>query len=234
MNRIVLTDYNGQLSSSLWEKDRPAELALYEQEPEYRLGDIYLARVQDIVPGIRAAFVWLTPRQKAYLPLEQAPSRLRCGDELPVQIVKEAQKTKDPVATGHISLAGRLTVLVTDSCRVCVSAKISDTAWKERIGHLLEPLLTVPQAEGTAASSYGFIIRTGALQASDDEIYQEAKALAGRYRRLCREAATHVCYTRLWQSEPPWLTRLYKLTGVQTEIVTDLPEVYEACQTFLK
>ena len=192
MNRILLTEYEERLFFGLWEEEKPAEIAFYDKEPGLRLGDICLARVQDIVPGIRAAFVWLTPEQKAYLPLEQAPAGLRCGDELPVQLVKEAQKTKAPVVTGRLSLTGRLAVLVTDGCQIHISSKIHDDAWKEEALRRLKQLHTQPDER-----PYGLIVRTGAYQASLDELCKESQALAAQYKSICQTAATGAQRSRL-------------------------------------
>lgn len=232
MNRILLTEYEERLFFGLWEEEKPAEIAFYDKEPGLRLGDICLARVQDIVPGIRAAFVWLTPEQKAYLPLEQAPAGLRCGDELPVQLVKEAQKTKAPVVTGRLSLTGRLAVLVTDGCQIHISSKIHDDAWKEEALRRLKELHTQPDER-----PYGLIVRTGAYQASLDELCKESQALAAQYKSICQTAATRAVYSRLAHSDPGWLTRLYGVSGRLTdrcEIITDQPRIQEACQAFLE
>ena len=95
MRRIILTEYKGKLLYSLWEEDKPAELALYPLEDGGipRLRDIYLGRVQDVVQGIRAAFVRLTPECTAYLPLTADTANIKAGDELALQVIKEAHRT---------------------------------------------------------------------------------------------------------------------------------------------
>ncbi len=242
MNQIVLTEYQNRLFFGLFQDERPVEFSFYDRTPGFQLGDVFLARVQDIVPGIQAAFVGLSPNRKAYLPFEQAPAGLRPGDELPVQLMKEAQKTKDPVVSTHLSLAGRLVVLVAGRRQIRVSSKISDSDWKVEATERLNALLEETTADQLPAKGYlkehpfGFIVRTGAYQASMEEILKEAAALTGQYDDIYRAAATHTCYSRLWQSEPAWLTRLYNLAGELTAgcgIVTDLPDIYEQCREFL-
>ncbi len=226
-NRILLTPWNQQLFFGLWENDRPSELAFFDLEDQPKQGDIYLGRVTDIVPGIQAAFVLLTPGQSAYLPLDQAPPNLHCGDELAVQITKEAQKTKDPVVSSHLTLPGKLVVLHTGMDRISVSVKITDEDWKESVKSFLTPLL---------ASSCGFVVRTGAYQMPLSAVYEEAAHQIQRYKQICQAAATRSCYTRLWQSEPPWLARLYGLVGhagQAFEILTDCLAYFEQVQTFL-
>ena len=223
MNRILLTEYRKQLLFGIWEKDRPVELALYEREDHLKLGDIVLARVRDIVPGLRAAFVQLTPDQTGFLPLDQMPATLHSGDELAVQITKEAQKTKDPVVTARLSLPGRLVVLTAGESQVCVSSKIHVPAWREQARECLLPLLPKDRAQKSEGSGsgddkneedrFGFIIRTGAVTASFQELYEEAASLAAQYRKLRRDALTRTCFSRLRCSDPPWLSRLYGLTA---------------------
>ena len=238
MNRILLTYYKDRLFYGLWEGDRPVELAFYEKDPGFQIGDICLARVKDIVPGIHAAFVQLSPSQNAYLPLEQAPEGIRCGDELAVQVTKEAQKTKDPVVTANLSLTGRLAVLVTDNTRISVSARIQDVSWKDETTRKLQAFLASSDKE----YSCGFIIRTGAYQASWEELSQEISALTRQYRQIRQAAVTRSCYSRLFISEPAWLSRLYHLQGkymqegkvsAGAEVLTDSSEIYDRCRDFL-
>ena len=225
MNKIVLTHLKDRIFFGLWEHDKPAELAFYDKEPEIKLGDIVLARVKDVVPHIRAAFVQLTPSQMSFLPLEQAPEGLRSGDEIAVQVTKEALKTKDPVVSCKWSLTGRFVVLVTDSQKVSVSAKIHDAAWK---GEIQERLLTLL----TSGCACGLIVRTEAYQASVDEIQQEAQALIAEYQRICQASKTRSCYSILSKSESTWLSRFFGMTD-PAEVITDIPEIHQHCSQFI-
>ena len=243
MRRILLTQYKGRLLYSLWENDKPAELALYppEGEAQPRLGDIYLAKVQDVVRGIRAAFVRLTPEFTAYLPLTAETEKLRAGDELAVQVTKEAQKTKDPVVSAQLSLTGRLVVLTEvragqGSSRISVSAKIRDAAWREQTIGALEGMLA-SAAKGSEADtgSVSIIVRTGAYAAPFTELAGETAELWERLRRLRQAAGTRTCYSCLHRSEPMWLTGLYHLAAAgPMELVTDLPDIRALCQAFIE
>lgn len=223
MNKVTLTYLRDRMFYTLWEQDKPVELAFYEKEPDIKLNDIVLARVKDIVPGIRAAFVQLSPSQTAFLPLEQAPEGLRCGDEIPVQVTKEAQKTKDPVVTTKWTLTGRYLVLVTDKETVSVSAKIHDAKWRAEVQE---------QLTGMLDGNGGFIVRTDAYQASLDEIQKEAKGLLAESARIRQAAQTRSCFSRLYQSQSIWLSGLLGMREV-TEIVTDIKEIYDTCKAFI-
>lgn len=223
-NRIILTEYGSQLFFGIWEEGTAAEFSFYDKDARIQLGDIYQARVRDIVPSIRAAFVQLTPDQMAYLSLEEAPDHgqgIKCGQEFPVQIIKEAQKTKDPVVTSYPSLAGRYAVLTTDSDQIRISSKIRDEKWKQNIYDAIHRYRR------------GFIIRTEAYGASLESISAEMDHLEQVYEEILRSSATRKAETRLWQNDPAWLNRIGGLRDRSYEIVTDLPEIQKICDAYV-
>lgn len=236
MNKVILTHLRDRIFFGLWENDKPAELAFYDKEPEIKLGDIVLARVKDVVQNIRAAFVQLSPSQMAFLPLEQAPSGLRSGDEIAVQVSKEAVKTKDPVVTTKWSLTGRFVVLVTDSSKVSVSTKIHDADWRVEIQKQLTKVLEDSDIHSSTCdsdhASCGFIVRTEAYQASMDEILQEAGLLFAEYHRIRQAAKTRSCYSILYKSESAWLSRFFGMSE-PVEILTDIPAIHQQCAQFI-
>ncbi len=89
-------------------------VALYT-DTEDRLNTIYIGKVKNIVKNIDAAFVELTPGFTAYLNLRECRDLvvlnrnrtecdLRQGDEIPVQLIKSAVKSKKPICTGRLRL----------------------------------------------------------------------------------------------------------------------------------
>ena len=105
------------------EQRKFTELSVFEPEEERILDQIVVARVDKAVSGIHAAFVHISPTQKAYLPLEhlngalftrkQSQKKEICeGDELVVQVTKEAVKTKDPVVSAKLTLTGKYCLLM--------------------------------------------------------------------------------------------------------------------------
>ena len=104
------------LVHTLAEGERPVELTALCREKETLLGNIYVGRVEKLAPGIRGAFVSFAEQQSCFLDLsrvkegyllKKAPgTELHVGDEIVVQIQREAQKTKLPSATAELSLSG--------------------------------------------------------------------------------------------------------------------------------
>ena len=88
------------------------------------LGNIYIGRVENVVKNLNAAFVCIAPGQNCYLPLQelknpvftkkQSEKKAICaGDELLVQVVKEALKTKDPSVSTNLTFTGKYVILTT-------------------------------------------------------------------------------------------------------------------------
>ncbi|MBI4520441.1 MAG: S1 RNA-binding domain-containing protein, partial [Gemmatimonadetes bacterium] len=127
------------------------ELMIDRPEANRLVGDIYLGRVTAVLPGIQAAFVDLGTGKAAFLhvsdvaresgedddedergngrrlgsdpPLQDLVTK---GEEIVVQVTKEAISTKGPRVSAQISLPGRFLVYMPHSNHVGVSRKIDD------------------------------------------------------------------------------------------------------------
>ena len=112
------------------------------------LGSIYVGKVNNVVKNINAAFLELTKGQRAFLSLDNRneprllnrpyDGRLLAGDEVLVQVEKEAVKTKDPVVTTELSFSGRYAVLLPTGCpgRLIFSGKLDNSCRKILKGFL--------------------------------------------------------------------------------------------------
>ena len=118
---IVITEYKNRICALGFKQNQLEELHVDTQES--LLNSIYIAKVKNISKNINAAFVELFEGQRAFLPLDDAmkcsfidsaDGRLREGDEIPVQVIKEAVKTKDPVVTTKLSISGAYVVVSMD------------------------------------------------------------------------------------------------------------------------
>ncbi len=120
--RLFTCIQEGVLADALYEDGKLMELSLHPLEHASILGNIYIGKVRNIVKNIQAAFVEIENGMLCYLPLEdaQAPvytkpkkegQPLVQGDELLVQVSREAVKTKQPSVTTKISMNGKYLVL---------------------------------------------------------------------------------------------------------------------------
>lgn len=237
MNRYVITreQIKGQeyFISALYDENRKIIEVLPEQvEQTTILGNIYIGRVENIVKNLNAAFVKISPEQNCYLPLEDLKhpiftkklsekKALVTGDELLVQISREALKTKEPAVTTNLNFPGKYAVLTTGNHRLSVSSKLS----KEQRGHYLQML------EGMnlyAGQTEGIIIRTNAAEAEDEAVEKEIWELKESCRQLIETAKYKTCYSLLYKEPAAYLKHINDLREeTLEEIVTDDREIFE-------
>ena len=147
-------------------------------------GNIYAGRVENVLPGMNAAFVDIGMKKNAFLhagdinfdtrDLQELKSRLesrriekmvRPGQMITVQVVKEPGGTKGPRISCSITLPGRLSVLLPTEKYAGVSKKIDDEAERKRLGAIAERL--------SEKHGAGVIIRTAGEGAGEEEIARD-------------------------------------------------------------
>lgn len=111
----VITTINARLICCLLKDDVLTEVHI-DQLGHSLLGNIYVGKVKNVLKNIDAAFVEIAGGQMCFLPLSEAQhpiltnrtydGRILSGDELLVQVQKDAVKTKDPVLTAKLSVTG--------------------------------------------------------------------------------------------------------------------------------
>ncbi len=180
MIRLVLERSSERLEVALL---RDRELYRYEAEnaPGSRMSPraeaVYRARIIRCMPALEAAFVSLGADGNAYLPYReirglQLPPR--CGEEIPVQIRREASGDKVPYVTMDLTLAGRGTLLLPETPRIAVSGAVEE-AEKEALARRCGALC--PQG-------CGLILRREAVSLSDDALREEINELLAALKAL--------------------------------------------------
>jgi ribonuclease G len=174
--------------------------------------------VDHIVENIGAVFVKISKEQTCFLPLgeaehaiftkKQSESKPICaGDELLVQIVKEAVKTKDPVASTKLTLTGTYAVLTTENTSLSVSKKLPEAV---RLSHkeLLEQLCADHKEKG-----YGIVVRTNAALASPEAISEDVAQITEKYADICANCRHFTAFTNLYTPYPDYIRRLQTVRG---------------------
>lgn len=212
--KLVIANVDGRILSAVLEDDRVVELhcaGRYEQEEKPQLGDIYVGKVQNIVPNIQAAFVEIKKGLACYYPLTEkckplftnkiGKKPLCIGDELLVQLSKEAVKTKVPSVSGKLNFTGKYAVLTYGDTRIGFSSKLPK-AQKERLRPIVEEYM---------GDSYGFIVRTNAGEAEDGVFRKELAHLVAEYEKVLSIGKSRTCFSCLKKAAPAYLTELREL-----------------------
>lgn len=155
------------------------------------VGNVYKGKVENVLSGMKAAFVNIGLDRNGFLHVgeslvdagrlnenrQPAPFNVSPGDVIMCQVVKDQFGTKGPRLTTEISLPGYFLVLLPGTNFVGVSRKISKGERRD----YLEAL-----AKSVCPPNTGFIIRSAADKASDDEIKEEMKSLVELWEKVLK------------------------------------------------
>ncbi|MEI3167595.1 MAG: hypothetical protein V8S58_06320 [Lachnospiraceae bacterium] len=118
MNKLIITRWNSRVLTALVSEKTTIELGLADTSSV--LGNIYIGKVKKIVRNLNSAFVDFSDGCTGYYSLtdnkvtlfaDGHERKLKEGDEIIVQVAKDAVKTKDPVLTGNLNFSGKYAVL---------------------------------------------------------------------------------------------------------------------------
>jgi ribonuclease E len=157
------------------------------------IGNVYLGRVQNVLPSMEAAFIDIGKGRNAVLyagevnwdalGAKDGPRKiehvLKSGQSVLVQITKDPIGHKGARLTSQISLPGRFLVYVPDGTTSGISRKLPDTE-RNRLKTLLKEI--VPDTAGV-------IVRTAAEGASEDELTRDVERLTARWEDISAKVA---------------------------------------------
>jgi ribonuclease E len=180
-------------------------------EKESLVGSVYLGKTRSVLPGMEASFVDFGASKNGVLyvgDLQRDPSRkgrvriedvLSKGDEVLVQVVKDAMGHKGARLTNQISLAGRYLVFVPDSDAHGISRRLPDDE-RNRLRSIVRDIK--PQGAGV-------IVRTAAKGATRAQLRADLAKLIETWNDVKSEAAKGGA-PRLIYEEPPLLIRVIR------------------------
>ena len=190
---------------------------VYLERPERRsiAGNIYLGVVDNVLPGMEAAFVEIGLEKNGFLYVDEIvgpelegrrhgkriQDLISRGQELLVQAVKDPMKTKGARLTTEISIPGRFVVYVPQGEGIGVSRRLED-AERDRLRDILKKL-DLP--------SGGIIVRTAAEGASAEDVERDIQFLEKLWKEIQKRAK---------QSKPP--TLVYQEAELPLRVIRDL------------
>ena len=185
-----------------------------------KTGEIYIARVESVLPGIHAAFVSLGDGRNAFLYLNDAKGLdLKVNSSVLVQVVKTARKNKGARVTTRISLPGRYLVLVPGGHEIGVSKRIDSDEERERLRSI---------AKEIRRDGFGIIVRTAADGIDEDELLSDMEYLIGLWLKIEYDAKSQNAPCLIYR-DLGLVGRVLRdeLTENVSEIIVDSREEYE-------
>lgn len=170
-------------------------------------GNIYIGKVQNIIPGLQAAFVNVGENRNAFIHLKDVlPKRdivkedsydfsecdirdiLKVGDPIIVEIKRDSYNKKGARASTHINLPGRYLVLLPNATFVTVSQKIEDNEERERLVDIVKSV--IPE-------NMGAIIRTSAIGKKKEELEKDLNSLLDKWDEIISVEFNDLDYPKL-------------------------------------
>jgi Ribonuclease G/E len=178
------------------------------------VGNIYMARVQNVLPGMEAAFLDIGKGRNGVLYAgevlydeldleegedERIENALKPGQKVLVQVTKDPMGSKGPRLTMHLSLAGRYMVLAPNSELFGISRKLTDQE-RDRLRRVVKKV---------KPEDHGIIVRTAAEGASDDQLTADLERLLAKWRRVEEAAADAKALTTVYE-EPALVVKVIR------------------------
>ncbi len=156
------------------------ELYVENHDDESITGNIYKGRIENIVPGLNAAFVNIGTQKNAILHFKEGilNDKYKRGNEILVQVIRETSGDKGPRVSEEISIPGKYIVLLPNYNHVYISHKIKDEVTINRLKNISKDIW---------GSGYGIIFRTEAEGIEDDIILEEYSYLKNLWNNVWKK-----------------------------------------------
>jgi len=177
------------------------------------VGNVYLGKVQNVLPSMEAAFVDIGKGRNAVLyagevnfdasglegESKRIESALKSGQSIVVQVTKDPIGHKGARLTSQVSLPGRYLVYVPGANMTGISRKLPDTE-RSRLKQILKQVMP---------ENAGVIVRTAAEGASEEELGRDVSRLAAQWEAIEKKAKTASAPDLLY-SEPDLTLRVVR------------------------
>ncbi len=240
MKQMIVQCQPQMTQMALLEEGRLVEYAAELPRKRGILGSFFKARVVNVLPGMQAAFVDIGQRKNAFLYVDDVlhahldkqpevkPSiseLLKVGQEIVVQVLKEAVGSKGARVTTHFSLPGRWIVYMPRADYVAVSKKIEREGERARLKAMGEQL---------RMGEEGLIIRTVSEEMSIEAIENDLNQLRKQWAAIQRKAGEHSAPCELHR-DLSIVQRLIRdvFTPEQDELVIDSEEQAKDAEVML-
>lgn len=228
---LVITEYINNIICAWFSEKRLVRVHSYNPGSLYNVGDIYIGKVKNIVKNINAAFVDIGADELCFLQLKENDD-VKMENEIAVQIVREGIRTKQPVVSRGISVAGRY-LIITDKKGINVSKKIKNIIRRKELKELL--INSESDNKEKEIGKFGFIVRTNAENIDDKDIIREKEYLIQVYADIIRKEKLLPVYSALYKAESGYIEAVRDSYASDiTRIITDIPDIYYDIKDYMK
>ncbi|HJL75424.1 MAG TPA: Rne/Rng family ribonuclease [Candidatus Marinimicrobia bacterium] len=200
---IYINESMGETRIAILEDTQLVEVYVEKQEKQRMVGNIYKGKVENVLPGMQAAFVDIGFDVNAFLPFSEIENSdylmdvdeedlrngsnnhrrnndniavdLTTGQDLYVQVIKEPFAGKGPRVTTEVAVPGRMLVLVPEANYIGISKKVWDKYERRRLKKIISSF---------KQKGFGVIVRTVAEGKSEEVLRNDYEQLKSSWDRL--------------------------------------------------
>ena len=227
VQELLVDAQNGKKEILLVENGKLMERYVDEQGKERLEGNIYLGVVENVLPGMQAAFVNIGKEKNTFIHIRDIIPKvsletgnknedftnynindyLKTGMPILVQVKKDSTNKKGARISAHLSIPGRFIVLIPEEKFITISQKIDAQEERERLKKILKENMK---------NGYGAIIRTSAEGQSEENILADLKNVIEQYEEIQKE------YKKRKKAEKLGPALIYKSEDITQRVITDL------------
>ena len=228
MQELLIDIKKDEKNILLVENGKLIERYIEKQKQERLEGNIYLGIVENVLPGMQAAFVDIGKDKNTFIHIRDIVPKvsnetgnknedfseynikdyLKVGMPILVQVKKDSTNKKGARISAHLSIPGRFVVIMPNEKFVTISQKIDDEEERKRLKNILKE--NIPDG-------YGAIIRTSAMSKSKEEIIEDVKQTIQTYEDIKQK---YNIEANKGKNIKPKL--IYKSEDITLRILTDL------------
>ncbi len=230
-SKLIVTEYKNYFSTFLFEEGDIAELFL-SSKSRFNINDIFVGRISNVKNEIKACFVDYSDSVTGFLPFSEInpefllnrsfDGKLKQGDLILVQIVKEPVKNKEAALSMNITIPGIYSIVTSDDKKIHVSSKLSDSTKKE-----LKDKISTENFE------FGCVLRTNSAKVPVEDIVKELKInnnILSEVKSIMRFRSMYTC---LYKAMPAYIEQIKSIDKSRySEIITDKEEIFEILNVF--
>lgn len=252
---FIINSHPEVMRIAILEDDKLMELIVEGGNEQRQVGNIYLGKVNAVLPGMQAAFVDIGLERSAFLHVSDIRTGvtdnekftrslaagsplttkevtnsiekvIQKGQDILVQVTKEPIGTKGARVSTRISIAGRYIVSMPGESITGISRKISDRRERGRLRKILSVIKT---------PGYGIIARTAGISHDEKAFQMDMNRIIGRWREVGHSALKSKAPALLHQEQDVVTMAMRDLVTVDTNsIVTDSKQVARNAKKYLK
>lgn len=235
--KLVITPWKQRLGVFGIEDNALVEVNIYDMMQTIRIGDIYLGRVNKILPNIKACFVGIGGKEEVFLPFDEIKGSLKSGDSILIQIKKEASKGKQALGTTKLSISGMYCVLNAEKHSIEISKKLSceqRSYWKQALKQVLEDD-SFSLKEKELLYKYCLILRTNVSEnARISEVQKEWIKLSEQMDYIFEKGKYQSLFTRVYREKSAYVQHILNCSQSELEeiIIDDIGIYNEVKEAF--